>query len=222
MEFGKYRRNLFKQYYYNIDKHLEEIDGFNDIMSDYWDACNGQFKINLDNKPNIRKWNQEKNEYEFYCNNSKHWTLCDPTVDNPKSIQYASMNRTYMLFKNKYTNQYEIPTISLFNGDSFDLTKFKLYICLTREEFKVYWANPYPSFHITREFHEYEKNDPKNKGLAGVRTFYFDAFHFRGGPSVTPNRKHPYVDFIFSPKNEMNKHLTKNYWDAIIPCLQEK
>ena len=88
MEFGKWRRQVFKKYYNNIDKHLEEIDSFNDVTSDYWDVCSSQFKVNPDNKPNIRKWNAEKNGYDFYCLNSKHWTLVDPNVDDPKSIQY--------------------------------------------------------------------------------------------------------------------------------------
>ena len=92
MEFGKYRRQFFKKYYFNIDKHLEEIDTFNDVTSDYWDVCSGQFKISADNKPNVRKWNPEKNGYDFYCSNSKHWSLVDPNVTDNKSIQYESNN----------------------------------------------------------------------------------------------------------------------------------
>jgi hypothetical protein len=89
MEFSKYRRQVFKKYYYNTDKYLEEIETFNNISSGYWDKCNSLLKMNNDNKPNVRKWNSEKNAYDFYCLNSKHWTFVDPNVKDPKSIQYS-------------------------------------------------------------------------------------------------------------------------------------
>lgn len=89
MEFGKYRRKTLKKYVYNIDKHLQEVDSFNDVTSDFWDVCASQFRVNNDNKPNIRKWNPEKNEFDFYASNSKHWTLVDPDIKDNKSIQYA-------------------------------------------------------------------------------------------------------------------------------------
>lgn len=81
-----------------MDKHLEEIDAFNDVSSDYWDVVSGQVKINVDNKPNIRKWNQEKNDYDFYSSNSKHWSLVDPNVKDERSIQYASKS-SYIIYK---------------------------------------------------------------------------------------------------------------------------
>lgn len=92
MEFGKYRRKFFKKYFSNIDKYIEDVDAFNDVNSDYWDVISGQVKINVDNKPNIRKWNSEKNEYDFYSSNSKHWSFVDPHVKDSKSIQYSSKN----------------------------------------------------------------------------------------------------------------------------------
>jgi hypothetical protein len=222
MDFGKYRRKVFKKYYYNIDKHLEELESFNDVQSDYWDICSGQFKINADNKPNIRKWNQEKNSYDFYCLNSKHWSLTDPNVDDVKSIQYSSLSRTYMLCKNRKTDQYEFPTMTLYKGDTFNDTKFKLFFCLAQDEFKIYYPHPFPCFHVTRDFHDYEKDDPKNKGLSGVRTFYFDAHHFRGAPKVMPNAKHPYNDYVMTSKKEFSKYVNKPYWEAVIGSLQEK
>ena len=112
--------------------------------------------------------------------------------------------------------------MSLYNGDSFYDTKFKLFFCLSQEEFKIFYPSPYPVFHVTRDFHEYEKEDPKNKGLEGVRTFYFDAQHFRGAAKISPNAKHPYVDHVFSPKKELCNYVNKNYWQAIVPSLQEK
>ncbi len=92
MDFGKYRRKFFKKHYFNMEKYLEEIEAFNDVTADYWDVCSSQFKVNTDNKPNIRKWDAEKNAYDFYCSNSKHWSLVDPTINDEKSIQQSSKN----------------------------------------------------------------------------------------------------------------------------------
>jgi hypothetical protein len=132
------------------------------------------------------------------------------------------LNRTYMLFKNRFSNQLEFPTIPLYNGDSFNEVKYKLYFLLTSEKFKIYFPSPYPSYHITREFYEHEKNDPKNRGLTGVRVYFYDAYHYRGEPTVTPNMRHPYVDYIFTPKHELNKYVPENYWHAVVTALNEK
>jgi len=90
MEFGKYRRKIMRKYHLDQTKHIEDLEVLNDVQSPFWDACSGQFKISADNKPNIRKWNTLEKKYDFYCSNSKHFTLTDPNVTDPKSIQYES------------------------------------------------------------------------------------------------------------------------------------
>ncbi len=89
MEFGKYRRQIFNKYFYDTSKIIEDIDTFNDITSEYWDAQSNNLNLSGDNKPNIRKWNPDKKEYDYYCTNSKHWKLVDPNVNDIKSIQNA-------------------------------------------------------------------------------------------------------------------------------------
>lgn len=127
-----------------------------------------------------------------------------------------------MLFKNKYNKNYEFPTLSLYNGDTFDNIKQKLFLHLTKERFKVFYPNNYPIASIERNFFDYELEDNKNKLFKGVRTFYFPAFHFRGAPCVTLSTKNTYDDFIFSSKMEIGKHLNKDYYNSIINSLHEK
>jgi hypothetical protein len=74
---------------------------------------------------------------------------------------------------------------------------------------------------ITRDLHDYEKADPKNKDFRGVRTYYYHAFHFRGRPEVVQNAQHCYEDFVFSTKREVNKVVAKPYFNTIIGALQE-
>ncbi len=127
-----------------------------------------------------------------------------------------------MLWKNKKNGQFEFPSIPLYNGDTFDISKYRLFFYLTEEDFKIVYPTPYPSFMMTRDFHDYEKEDPKNKGYAGVRTYYYQAMHFRAPPVVSKNVKHPYEDYILIPKNELSNYVGKNYWEGIIDNLQEK
>jgi len=127
-----------------------------------------------------------------------------------------------MLFKNKKTGEFEFPSIPMYNGDTFDQSKYRLFFYICQEQFKIVYATPYPHFMITRDFHDHEKEDPKNKGYTGVRTFYLQGFHYRNTPIVTPNSKHPYNDFIFIPKYELSKYVGENYWNGVISNLQEK
>ena len=90
MEFGKYRRSVFKKYYNDNSKHINDLETFNDLTSEYWDVSSGNFRINKDNIANIRKLDENTNEYKFYSGNSKHYSLVDPECDDTKSIQYAS------------------------------------------------------------------------------------------------------------------------------------
>jgi hypothetical protein len=127
-----------------------------------------------------------------------------------------------MLTKNGITNQWEFPTMPLIHGDMLDSVKYKLFLFLTHDRFKAFFPTNFPSFQLTRDFNEYEKEDPKNKNLKGVRTYYFHAFHFRGEPYINKNKRHPYNDLAIVPKNELNKFFTKNYYEGVINCLAER
>ena len=63
--------------------------------------------------------------------------------------------------------------------------------------------------------------DPKNKGLNGVRTFYYPAYHFRGTPQVFVNNRHPYDDYIFTTKLNLNKVAKEEYYHGVVHALSE-
>jgi hypothetical protein len=126
-----------------------------------------------------------------------------------------------MLFRNKFTGEYEFPTSTLYHGDNFQLARYKLFIELTKERFKIFLEDEHPDFCLTRKFHDYELEDPKNKGFNGVRTFYFPAFHFRGTPQVYINNRHPYDDFLFATKLNLNKVTSEQYYHGIVHALSE-
>ena len=221
MAFLKTRRDFFKKYYYDFDKLSNELDQFNDHTVDFWDNVKNDVKNNIDNAINIKRFNKEKNKMEFYSLYSKNWRLVDPDVKNNKSIQYNGLNRVYVLFKNKNTGKWEFPTISLKWGDTFGQKKELLQYILSRDQFKVHFPSQHPFIQLTRGFYKNETSCSKFMEYNGVRTYYFDAFHFRGELKLHVNDQHDYIDYVFASKGEMNKYLDENYYNAIIGSLFE-
>jgi len=169
MEFLKYRRKLFKKYYFDYSKYSKDLDTFNDVATEFWDNSNAR-KNMIDNQPNIRIPNPENKEndgWDFYSTLSKHHDFVDPTCKDNKSIQYAGEHRIYFLFKNSLTGAWEFPTISLMAGDSFQTSKLKLHINISKENYSIRFIRPSPCAALTREFFTHENEDKKNEYLHG-------------------------------------------------------
>ena len=65
--------------------------------------------MNIDNYPSHKTKNEQTGEYEEYCAASKNWRLVDPYCTDDKSLHNAAEDRIYMIFKNKYTEEWEFP-----------------------------------------------------------------------------------------------------------------
>jgi len=167
MEFLKYRRSVFKKYQFDYTKYIKDLDSFNDIATEFWDNTNAQ-KNQPDNQLNIRRKSEDPTkEWDFYPTNSKHFDMIDARCDNPQSIQYAGEHRVYMIYKNKLTNEWEFPNIKLFYGDTFQMAKLKLFLNITKDNFKLTYHSNSPFLCITREFNEVEHKDDRNTMLKG-------------------------------------------------------
>ena len=171
MEFLKYRRNLFKKYYFDYSKYAKEVEtNFSDVQTEFWDNSNARRNM-IDNQPNIRvpnPANVENNGWDFYSTLSKHADFVDPTCNDNTSIQYAGEHRVYLIFKNKITNQWEFPTIPLMSGDSFKLNKIKLHLHISKDNYAIRYMGSAPTGAITREFYNHETEDPKNEWIKGI------------------------------------------------------
>lgn len=66
-------------------------------------------KMNIDNYPTHKTKNGETGEYDEYAAASKNWRLVDPHCSDTKSLHYAGEDRTYLIFKNRYTEEWEFP-----------------------------------------------------------------------------------------------------------------
>ncbi len=83
---------------------------------------------------------------------------------------------------------------------------------------KVKYFGNSPVVATIREFTEEEKKDPMNQKLKGVRTFFFQAHHWRGLPVLSAGDQpeaplHDYDDFVWVPKRQLNEYFSKDYFE---------
>lgn len=231
IEFMKYRRNTMNKYYLDMTKYIQEFEVFDDVKRDISTQSYGGKEINLpnmralktnDNKrgmKNISEFNN--NDYDFYSSHSKFYKIVDPDILDSKSIQTESCYDVYLVCKNKFTGRWEFPTMPLRNGDSFKDAKRRFLFNLVKNEFKYHLPpNFKPIMQLSREFFEFEREDIKNKGLAGSRSYYFISYHLEGRPFIFPNELHPYVDFAWASKGRLKEFMTKEYYESVVDCLR--
>ena len=106
----------------------------------------------------------------------------DPEIQDRRTLHYAGEDRTYLVLRNKYTKEWEFPTYKIFFGETFLKGKQNLFTDLTGDDWKVRYIGQQPVVSTLREFSKAEQQDTLNKGLKGVRTYFFEAYHQRGLP----------------------------------------
>lgn len=102
---------------------------------------------------------------------------------------------------------------NLFNSIAFDESQ-------TGTSWKVKYFGQSPIVATIRELTEAEKQEKLNQQLKGVRTYFFQAHHWRGLPSISPGDKdvalHDYDDFVWIPKRKLNEYFSKDYYNVFI------
>jgi hypothetical protein len=117
----------------------------------------------------------------------------------------------------------------MYFGESFMRAKQNLFnvIAAAKDEnaalttsWKIKYFGQAPQIATIRELTEAEKTEKANLAFKGVRTFYFQAHHWRGLPQLSAGdmeeAKHDYDDFVWVPKRKMNEYLSKEYYEIFI------
>lgn len=183
--------------------------------------------MNLDNYPTHRKAGAVAGEPDSeYSAASKHFSNVDPAIEDRKTLHYAGEDRTYMIVRNKYTHEWEFPTSNMFFGQTFLRAKQNLFNTIAAKDsdeaetssedggtaWKVKYFGQSPIAATIREMTPAERLNLANKDLKGVRTFYFQAHHWRGLPTLSKSEgNHDYDDFAWVPKRKMNEYFRKDY-----------
>jgi len=116
VDFLKLKTDVMNEYYLNQRKYtdeFEEVSKFNEnILGDNPYAS----KMNLDNYPTHRLKDASTGAEMEYCAASKHFSKVDPAIEDRQSLHFAGEDRTYLIFKNKYTKEWEFPTGRIYFG----------------------------------------------------------------------------------------------------------
>jgi hypothetical protein len=139
-------------------------------------------------------------------------------------LHYAAEDRTFLIFKNQYTGEWEFPTSTMMFGQTFMRAKQELFVHYSDDKWKVKFFGSIPLHHTVRELTEAEKETPINGGMAGVRTYFFGAHHYRGLTTFADNlpQKTPHSDYAWIPKRQLNEYFTKEYFDVFINSLRTR
>lgn len=216
----KLRQKIMAEYHLDMRQYLDEIRNEASILEDL-NAQNTYMSIsNRDNLPTHKMTDEQGNE-KFYCSATKNWRKIDPNVKDHHSLHYAAAQRIYLLLKNKYTDEWEFPTITLNSQDSFIQKRRELFNIISGNKWVAKPIYNGPVLATLRPFTEYEKQDKKNSLLCGVRTYYFEASHLRGLPEFDFDAC-DYKDYAWVTKADMNKFLTKERFDIFQPSFKHR
>jgi hypothetical protein len=180
-DFTVLRNKTMNEYYLDMKKYQEDFHKETSVLESVLARNSYVSMSNRDNLP-THELKTEDGELKYYCGASKNWRKVDPTVNEPHSLHNAPQQRIYLLLKNKHTGEWEFPTMSLMNGESFTRVRKKLFAHISKEKWLVRHQHLSPALATLRPLTEFEKQDRRNSILSGVRTFYFQAFHLRGLP----------------------------------------
>lgn len=209
MEYMTLRSQIMNEYHCNIKAHIEEFEEVVKLNEDILTDNPYVSKMNLDNFPTHKMGDLT------YAAASKNFANVDPSCFDRRSMHYAAEDRAYLIFKNKYTQEWEFPTTSMYFGQSFLRAKQNLMVKYSENKWKVKFFGQLPLIHTVRDFTIAEQESKPNDGLKGVRTYFFGAHHWRGLPEINfENVDHD--DWAWIPKRQLNEYFTKQYYDVFI------
>lgn len=215
-KFMKTRFQLMKEYYCDeaqYNKEMEEVSRScgNPLRDNPYHSLN-----NMDNIPT--HWiTDEKGENHDYSFSTKNWRLVDPDVKDPHFFHYAAASKVYLIFKNRFSQQWEFPTTPMFFGNTFYKTREDLF-----KTFSEGWTSNHlgwaPIIQTVRDFTEAEREDVRNNHYKGVWTYYFCSMHKRGIPRIMLDNT-TWEDWAWVPKVEFNKYFSKDQYTTFIDSL---
>ena len=156
IEFMKLRSEVMNEYHCNMKQFIsafEETSQLNEhILADNPYAS----EQNLDNFPTHEfEHKNEKGEIETlsYADASKNFAKADPEAHDNKSLHYAGEDRVFLIYKNKFTGEWEFPTGKIYFGQTFLRARQNLFKNYAEgKQWKVKFFGTTPMVHTLRDF----------------------------------------------------------------------
>jgi hypothetical protein len=119
VDFLKDRQNLMEEYYCNTKQFIDEFNEVAKLNEDALAQNPYVSRMNIDNYPTHKHVDPATGAETTYCGASKQWSFVDPKCKDVKSLHYAGEDRVYLIFKNKYTQEWEFPVTKINVGQTF-------------------------------------------------------------------------------------------------------
>ena len=117
-DFAVFKNTMNNEYNLDYRKYYKDFKHEASLVDELL-AKNSYVTIsNRDNLPTHRLV-EEDGTVKRYAAASKNWRLVDPNVTDNKSLHYCAAQRTYLLFRNRYTGEWEFPSTKMYTNDSF-------------------------------------------------------------------------------------------------------
>ena len=155
-EYKIFKTKLLNDYNLDIRQYYKDAQEETSFVDDMF-ARNPYVAItNRDNIPS-HELKTGVGNVKKYAAASKNWRNVDPSVADRRSLHYGAQQQTYLLLKNKYTGEWEFPTISLSGTDSFSKARKDLFAKLTGNKWVARHPDHMPILSTIRPFTESEK-----------------------------------------------------------------
>ena len=118
-EFLKARADIMNEFHCDHKKYIDEFEEVSKLNEHVLSGNPYSNDKNLDNYPTHRQTDTTTGETQEYAAASKNFAKVDPETKDTKSIHYAPGDATYLILKNKFTDEWEFPTSNMFFGQSF-------------------------------------------------------------------------------------------------------
>lgn len=222
VHFMKFKNDIMNEYYCNQRQFADEFEEVSKLNEDVLGDNPYSSKMNLDNYPTHRVWGSEPgNTAGEYCAASKYYSNVDPNMADRRTIHYAGEDRTYLIVKSKHTGEWEFPTGRFNFGQTFMRAKQNLFQTIAQDAqkpddtiWKIKYFGQAPIAATIRELTPFEKQDKTSQSLKGVRTYYFQANHWRGLPAIA--NESDWADFAWIPKRQLNEYFERDYYEIFI------
>lgn len=215
VNFLKFKSNVMNEFYCNIKQYADDFGEVSKLNEDVLGDNPYCSKMNLDNYPTHKLKDSVTGEELEYCASSKHFSKVDPLLEDRKSLHFAGEDRVYLIVRNKYSKEWEFPTHKMYFGQSFMRAKQNLFNTISDGNWKIKYFGQAPIAATIREMSGAEREDKLNRGMKGVRTYYYQAHHWRGLPDLSVDA-HDYDDFAWIPKRLMNEYFARDYYEIFI------
>lgn len=146
---------------------------------------------------------------------SKNWKYCRPDVLDPHKVTTHGLYNVFFLVKKN--GQWMFPQVPATHQATFNRTKESIFNDLSQDQFTVMYTSKYPMCVQRAAIPSPELDaNPYLRKCLGRKILFFPALHDVGHMTSI----HGFEDWAWVPKPLLNKYLSREDFEALIPHIK--